>query len=355
MILDFAKSVFGLLFPISLLLSVFVYQNEKTSDSVPTQGKETTKQESVIRTIGLVVTLAIFITGVILISFKYKSLAWICIAIGMPMYLGRVAGTYVSVGIIGRVVRSEKADKLSVREHWAIETVAYTLFFLDVYKLPAKLMEFVANIENIPVSDCLYITLYVSRLFLYVFLTCALIPVPLSVLTKLMIKANALIRDKTNIFKIGDFFIKRIDPQGMARPLLVKAIEAAKGKHIVCRILVWIISPVVIVVDACLVIAKMLWSFVITSIGYVCLILRLIKHTIGKVTAWINNLSDRRLVATSFRIALIATLAITVVTNRYTPLLREFEISTEVLEFIASAILIPVIFEWISSTKNKKQ
>ena len=228
MILDFAKSVFGLLFPISLLLSVFVYKDEKSGDSVPTQKEETTKQESVIRTIGLIVTLAIFLTGVILVNFKYKSLAWICIAVGMPMYLGRVAGTYVSVGIIGKVVRSEKADKLSVREHWAIETVAYTLFFLDVYKLPAKLMELVANIENIPVSDCLYITLYVSRLFLYVFLTCALIPVPLSILAKMLIKANELIRDKTNIYKIGGFFIKRIDPQSMERPLLVKAIEAAK-------------------------------------------------------------------------------------------------------------------------------
>ena len=111
----------------------------------------------------------------------------------------------------------------------------------------------------------------------------------------------------------------------------------------------------VIVVDACWVIVKMLWSFVITSIGYIFLILRLIKRTIGKVTAWVNNLLDRRLVATSFRVALIATLAITVVTNRYTPLLRESEISTEVLEFVASTILIPVIFEWISSTKNKKQ
>ena len=355
MILDFAKSVFGLLFPISLLLSVFVYKDEKSEDSVPVQKEETTKQESVIRTIGLIVTLAIFLAGVILVNFKYKSLAWICIAVGMPMYLGRVAGTYVSVGIIGKVVRSEKTDKLSVREHWAIETVAYTLFFLDVYKLPAKLMGLVANIENIPVSDCLYITLYVSRLFLYVFLTCALIPVPLSILAKMVIKANELIRDKTSIYKIGDFFIKRIDPQSTERPLLVKAIEAAKNKHIVRRIFVWIISPVVIVVDACLVIVKMLWSFVITSIGYIFLILRLIKRTIGKVTAWVNNLSDRRLVATSFRVALIATLAITVVTNRYTPLLRESEISTEVLEFVASTILIPVIFEWISSTKNKKQ
>ncbi|MBQ9988848.1 MAG: hypothetical protein IJP30_03845 [Clostridia bacterium] len=351
--MDFAKSVFSLLFPISLLLSVFFYQDEKKGDSNPSQGTKRTKQESTIRTIGLIVTLIIILAGLILVQFKHKGLVWIYIAVGMPMYLSRLAGTYVSVGIIGKVVRSEKTDKLSVREHWAIETVAYTLFFLDVYKLPAKLLEYVASIENIPVSDCLYITIYVSLLFLYVFLTCALLPVPLSLLSKLLIKANRLIRERTSIYRIGDFFIKRIDPKETKRPLLIVALEVARRKHAILRILVWIISPAIIVIDACLVIVRTLWSFLIASVGYVFLILRLIKRTIGRVTVWINNLSDRHLVATSFRVALIATLAITVVCNRYTPLLREYETSTAVLEFVASAILIPVIFEWISSTKNK--
>lgn len=353
MILDFAKTVFGLLFPVSLLLSPFFYRGEKTEDS--TLPQSTTKQESAIQTIGWLITFAIFITGIILVNFKYKSLAWICIAVAMPIYLGRVVGTYVSIGIIGKVVQSKKPDKLSVREHWAIETVAYTLFFVDVYKLPAKLMEYVANLENILVSDCLYITLYVLRLFLYVFLICALLPVPLYFLSKLMIKANVLIRDKSSIFKFGNFFIKRIDQQIIERPLLVKLLEMVKSRHVIYRVLLWILSPIIMVIDACLLIVKMLWSFLITSIGYVFLILKLIKRTIGKVTVWINNLSDRRLVAISFRVALIATLVIIVITNRYTPLLREYETSTAVLEFIASAVLIPVVFEWISSTRKKEQ
>ena len=353
MMLDFAKTVFGLLFPVSLLLSVFFYREEKIEDRTP-QDQDITKQQFIIRMIGWLVAFAIFMTGVILANFKYKSLAWICIAIAMPMYLGRVAGTYVSVGIIGNVVRSKKIDKLSVREHWAIETVAYTLFFLDVYKLPAKLLEYVANLENVPVSDCLYMTLYVLLLFLYVFLSCALLPVPLFLLSKLLIKLNVLIRDKTSIFKVGNYFIQQIEKNITDRPFLEKMLESTKNKHIIYRIGVWMISPVIVVAGACWLIAKMLWSFVMTSVGYIFLILRLMKRTVGKVTAWINNLSDRLLVATSFRVALIATLAITVVSNRYTPFFREYDASTAVLEFIASAILIPVIFEWISSTKSKK-
>ena len=80
----------------------------------------------------------------------------------------------------------------------------------------------------------------------------------------------------------------------------------------------------------------------------------MVKQTIGRVVTWINNLSDRRLVAVSFRVALIVTLVATVIINRYTPIFREYEPSTEGLEFVASTILIPVIFEWISSMKRKK-
>ena len=80
----------------------------------------------------------------------------------------------------------------------------------------------------------------------------------------------------------------------------------------------------------------------------------MIKRTVGKMIVWINHLSDRHVVVISFRVALIAALTITVIRNRYEPLLKEYEASTGTLEFIASAILIPVIFEWISTTKAQK-
>ena len=100
---------------------------------------------------------------------------------------------------------------------------------------------------------------------------------------------------------------------------------------------------------------KILTSFLLECIGYIFLLFRLVKQSLGKIAIWINNLSDRRMVATSFRLALITTLALTVAVNRYTPLLQEYESSTNILEFVAGGILIPVIFEWITSARNKKE
>ncbi len=80
-----------------------------------------------------------------------------------------------------------------------------------------------------------------------------------------------------------------------------------------------------------------------------------ITMSIKKVLIWILNLSDKRIVAMSFRLALIFAIIGTVMLNRYQPFLKEYESSTTVFEIIASSIIIPVIFTWIHSTMQEKQ
>lgn len=68
-----------------------------------------------------------------------------------------------------------------------------------------------------------------------------------------------------------------------------------------------------------------------------------------RICVWLISLSDKRIVAVSFRIAVILGLGCTVLINRYAPFLHYNEESTAVLEFIASALIIPVVLNWISS------
>lgn len=350
MALNFFKSIFSSLFTISLLSSFFLPLNQENTD-ISSGTKEKNKLKSAIATIELIAIITIFIGFFALVVFRYKSYIWIFTIVGIPMYLGIISNAYLSIGIIGKVVQLEKTDNLSVREYWAINTVAYTVFFLDLYKLPTKLLEVVTKIESIIISDCLYIVIYTTLLFVYIFLSCALLPLPLSFLTKLMINVNNLLNNKTNIHIVGDYFINRIENNPQKQSLLLMALDITANKHRVFRIITWILSPITIILDAFLVLAKMLWSILITSTGYIFLILRMIKRTIGKIIIWVRNLSDRRVVAISFRVSLIATLTITVITNRYTPLLRAYDSSTGVLEFLASSILIPVIIEWVGAAK----
>ena len=215
-------------------------------------------------------------------------------------------------------------------------------------------MEYFKSLENIIISDMLYILSYVMLLFLYSFLVCALLPVPLVFLSKIMITLNAVIRDKTRLFKVGNFFIKQIDRNNLKDLLTLKIIESSKRRYGLLYIITLIFIPILIGIDVSLIVLRVLYSFLLEAIGYVFLFLKVIKKAVGKTVIWINNLSDRRLVATSFRVALIMTLALTVSINRYTPLLRAYDASTGVLEFVAGTILIPVIFEWIASNKTKQ-
>ena len=91
---------------------------------------------------------------------------------------------------------------------------------------------------------------------------------------------------------------------------------------------------------------------IISSIGCVCLLFRMINKSLNKLINWLLDLSDKKVISISFRISLIMALVCTVVFNRYQPIFRIQESSTAVLEFIASAIIIPIIFEWINYFKN---
>jgi hypothetical protein len=158
----------------------------------------------------------------------------------------------------------------------------------------------------------------------------------------------------TGVHRVFNYFIDRIEKPISAQPLLIKVIRVFNKRHILLRIVVWFVSPLLFAFDILMIACRMMLSFARTSVGYIFLLLRMLKRTCGKIVVWVGQVSDHRVVTLSFRLGLIAALVITVITNRYAPLLRVYEASTGTLEFIASTILIPVIFEWISAAKTSK-
>lgn len=353
MMLNFSKTVFLLLLITNSVLTIFFQPYETDFQQDQPSQKNISKFESAVRTVESLVVLILVIIGIILIIFRYQNLAWIYYVISVPMCSGFVALAYISIGITKKVIQSEQPDKLSAKEHSAIGILAYALLILCLINAPTKLMDAAANLENVIISDCLHGLFYILFLFLYLFFICALLPVPLTYLSKFTKKLNALILNKTNLHQIGDYFINKIDNSSNKQPLLFKVVNASTSKCPLLRIVAWSISPLLLTLDVFLFIVTMLWSLLLTSIGYAFWFFRMINCTIGKAASRLDQLSDRRLVSISFRVALIIALSITVITNRYVPIFKAYESSTAVLEFVASAILIPVVFEWINSIKDK--
>ena len=112
--------------------------------------------------------------------------------------------------------------------------------------------------------------------------------------------------------------------------------------------------PITFVLDTIIMFVNAMISYISSSIGYIFVLARMVKKTLNRISNGILGLSDKRVVVVSFRIALIMALLCIVILNRYQPIFKMEDASTGVLEFVASAIIIPVVFEWINSVKNKQ-
>lgn len=352
MVFRYARIVFYSIFVVTVFIS-FSYKAIKRKP-IPPQ-KQANKPcsmsvVSIIEHLTAIVALAVLLITII----NYQHFAWFFLLISTPFFLRYIIGAYSSIGIVRSVIQSKETNRLSEKEHLAIMVLSYSLFYLDILKLPTMLMDYVAKLDNIFLSDCLYIILYVTLLFLYTFLSCSLLLTPLTLLSRILVKWNAFFIKKVNISRAVNYFLKEDSGAHADCSLIIKAFEATRHRQKVLRYLVVVAFPFLFALDLVLIIARILLGLLLTSIGYFFLLVRMIKHTIGKAVFWISTSSDRRLVATSFRVALIVTMTLTVVINRYSPLLRNYKTGTGILEFIAGVILIPVAFEWITSAKKTR-
>ena len=73
---------------------------------------------------------------------------------------------------------------------------------------------------------------------------------------------------------------------------------------------------------------------------------------ICKIIKWIMNLSDRKILVLVFRSTLILSITSVVLLNRYEHIIKNYDDGTSIFEFLASAIIFPLIMVWILDVKN---
>lgn len=105
-----------------------------------------------------------------------------------------------------------------------------------------------------------------------------------------------------------------------------------------------------VIVDILLVIPGMAIFF----FNFFYAILALIFHELLQVLKLVSEVKDDIIISRAFKVAIVLSLIIVVAINRYHPIFIYKEQSTSVLEFVASAILLPLIFEWIQSVSKRK-
>lgn len=356
-VVDTLKRIFNLVLPIALLIMVFMeipQRNITDNDGVEIDDNKKMKREVVINTIMMFLVVGIFIVLIVLIVTKYRTLFWIITLFAIPGYLQNFTDAYISVGIIGTIVNTNNCEKLSQKERVAINSFAYIIWFLGLFKFYDFIFEKINNCPNDIIADFLLLIVCVALSFIYIFLICALLIIIFIACIKIVKKICSLIPKKEKIKKVAEYFINKRGMHINHKLIVLKNIDFIMKHRMIYKIFGIIIFPLVFVMDVLLLFVKTIIAIILSCIGDGCNLLRLIKDSIIKLQNKLIIIPDKQMVAIAFRIAMIVSLTSIVAENRFCGLVRNQDSTTAIFEFVASAIIIPIIFEWLYSYKQSQ-
>ena len=361
-ILNILEHIFHFLFPISIIISLIIETIRNFSVSSEHSDKDTTSNNTKkihnwknnVQTAITISTAIIFIFVILLIAIKVKNLYWLIILISVPFYLEQLIVTCQSIGIIQKVIKSNGSDKLSSKEWAAINILAYAIWFLKIQNIFEKIIERITKITNVYLSDIFSVLTYTLIFSIYIFLICSLllelVITVLDIIKKLLHKLpwNAQIKH------FEDYWIHKIGKTVTFNSTIIFQWEHLNIQNQFIRWLRYFLLPFTFILDIIIEIISVLFLEIGSAIGYIFVLLKMIKKTLNNFSTWLLNLSDKKIISISFRIAFIMALVCIVALNRYQSIFKIQESSTAVLEFVASTIIIPIIFEWINSIKNNR-
>lgn len=352
-ILNSLKKILSILATIMFVIIMLEFVNkikeksQNCSNSNITENNKT-KVTSIVTCIKLVILE--FISMYVLI--KYRNL-WLVIIINLPIYLRMVASTCSFIETVKNVVTINNKKRLSFYEKFSLMMLAMLVLNLDNLNFFKKLSSMIQNYDNPVLSDLLVMVIYVTWIFLYIFFICALCSNIILFIINKIVQINVKESKFLNHIKILLNKMESYISEHMSDIwILFRWLEYIKTKESMLKLIGFLLIPVIILGDLCIYFFYMLILVLSTCGEYVLL---LVNYFIMKIYKILNNLyqlSDKRIIFVLFRISLIFSLVIVVIVSRYEPFFKRTDASISILEFIASSIIIPIIFDWIYSSKN---
>lgn len=357
-VLRLLNQIFTLVFPIALITTLVVSAKDKDlperidKETDESKAMERTALEKRINLFLLISVLLLFILFIVILWTVFPKYLWILFVFSIPLYLRYLAGASIAIGTLGNIIKSSEKSIMSERERLSIQTIAYVAWFLSMLKPYEKLWGIINQYPNPIITDALTALLFVGFSFTYFFLILSLAATPICYAIKLIDNIGNHIPLKKKLEQIGEYFVSGIDTEIDNKTLSLCMVNFIKtSKHPAKYLLAILLLPTYIL-DLIKLLVLALSHELRSTIGYIVTLYRTVKRAVAALVSWGLKLSDKHIVAVSFRLALIFALVSIVVLNRYQPVFKEYEESTAVFEFLASSIIIPIVFEWIYSIRN---
>ena len=345
--------IYNVVAGIGLISSIFIVKKE-ASDSEGVNNESKVKPEKWKRIVRIVLYVLLLI--VVIASLIYTVLnrfMWVIIPVTIFSLLEKTNEVYDSLSVVHDTVNNDKEGQLSKRETDALIVLSSAICMFNIYGVPNKIIQFTMQISNEILSDWMTVIILVLIVTLYCFLIGVMIQFPLIGLVKLLEKVKGSIPvDRLNKAKVK---YRRIRTESIKYEFLSIRLIEWTLRHCRRTRILWILLILITPIDILIKIFCISLTFIMTIGTYVYILLKRLRNTFNKIRKWFERMSERKLINIIFRSAFIVSITIVVIVNRYAPFLRIEDTSTGILEFIASAIVIPMIFAWILDYKSSSR
>ena len=293
---------------------------------------------------------------VVILLVTNSNYSWVLLIIIIPWYIKFFGGVYASTNIIKNIIKSPKGTETNLLEKSAILFVGTFLFYFENLDLWSKLFSWMDSSITGVALDILKCVIMVFICFYNVFFISILFTIPSIFILKSVEKFIRFLSAHTSVWcrKMIAKEDKAIVSNKSLFSLLTRNIKTKRLNNDKAQVGLWsILIPFVIILDLMYAFISTLFSIlVIAPFSYTLVFIRLLKNTFLDFCSWFCSRSDRIIIAFSFRLSIIAAFVFIVITNRITPIFTYNEAYTTILEFVSSAIIIPVIFDGISAMKD---
>ena len=289
----------------------------------------------------------VIVTSCVLFGFALKEkIVWILILFISFTILEKANEAYASFSVIRETISSKGCEALTKREADAIIMLAAALLMLNLYKVPQRMINVVNDIANPILADWVMIITVILMATLYFFLIGILSLIPIKAIISLIRRVKKLVNpEKLTVLEKKYRYLKRkmISWEFFSTRLIEWTLFQKNTIKTLWLLCLMIIIPVDIILKLiCIVI-----NIIMTIVAYTYYLIRRINKSLTLFSKWLDSISD-----IIFRAAFVFSISSVVLVNRYCRCLKVYENSTAGFEFVASAIVIPLIFSWIVDYKS---
>ena len=333
----FLGKIFNIVLTFSYFIAIFTEFPKSGSEE---KNNSDYKSESKWIIVYFILDLILFCLIIFLFLHKFSQYNWIVSSFSLSVY---TIMTISAIFVLSEV-RHNRNGIITNKEKNAIKIIAFYIWLLNNSGIILTAIQCFANISNSIVSDFIigFFVIFIS--FIYIFLIVALLPEPIVFLLDIIERVFKKQHSPTTTDKKKVVF--------KFAPTIENYFNYLKQQSNRMRIIGYLLCPIIFVKDIIVSFVLLIVSLMFGIIEYTINIFKAILKTgFFFVKSKLSSCSNKEVFIFSIRLSIILAFTSVVIFNRYNPIFANVEQSTGALEFLSSAIIIPIIFEWIYSLK----